>query len=357
MEEQSVPNVIAEHLKPIIGVLATLLIFSAAGIGGYLVQQRQIFAPKAAKIEVPQTPKTSILLEGPSSATIGESFTVKVKIRSDIDAANLFTAKLQFSPDILEVISINDSDEVISAQPDCKRSGEGCSGDNCCQGYLCQAFTGGSFKCVAEITQSASSSASPVILANPRDQNLSATDSGVIVPPPQNDKITKVSSPTDSFIQTWVEKTYDNKSGLITITGGVPSPGFKTDFGKDALMAEVTFKVKNSGPALVEFSSGTAIYRNSDNINILDSRNELNLTINIPGTITQESSASGSKNDQSDKINEPSLTDMSVLLSNWDKSTASSSSVDLNQDGKINSLDYALMVKQLQKSGVTSPSR
>lgn len=329
MEEQSAPNIITEHIKPIMGVLVTILLFGGAGIGGYLVQQRQIFTPKAAQQEVSQAPQTSIALEGPTSVNVGDTFVVAVKARSDIDLVNLVTAKIKFPPDVLEVTSINSSNKIISTKSGCKKSNGRCGGDNdCCPGYLCQAFTGGAFKCVAESGHS--------VIKDGGASSLSAVSS----------PSSGLESNTASFIQTWVEKTYDNKLGLITLTGGIPSPGFKTSLGKTALMAEITFKVKGGGMPQLAFAPGTAIYRNTDNVNILDPRNEVNLAINILAPIN-ESSASASVS--------ASLRDMSVLLSNWDKTVSSASKVDLNKDGKINSLDYALMVIQLQKNGVIAP--
>jgi hypothetical protein len=71
------------------------------------------------------------------------------------------------------------------------------------------------------------------------------------------------------FIKKWIEQT-DNKKGLITLSGAVPNPGYKTPTGSKALMATITFRAKAGGQANIDFNrDGTAIYRNSDNQNIL----------------------------------------------------------------------------------------
>jgi hypothetical protein len=79
-------------------------------------------------------------------------------------------------------------------------------------------------------------------------------------------------SPTPTytyFIKKWIEQS-DDKKGLITLSGAVPNPGFKTEVGKKALMATITFRAKANGEASLDFNKdGTAIYRNSDNQNIL----------------------------------------------------------------------------------------
>lgn len=71
------------------------------------------------------------------------------------------------------------------------------------------------------------------------------------------------------FIKKWIEQT-DDKQGRITLVGAVPNPGFKTSNGQKGLMVRITFKAKAIGELGLDFiKDGTAIYRNSDNQNIL----------------------------------------------------------------------------------------
>ena len=51
---------------------------------------------------------------------------------------------------------------------------------------------------------------------------------------------------TDSIFQLWItdQPSFDNKKGLISFAGGLPTPGFT---GNDGLIATVKFKVKKAG--------------------------------------------------------------------------------------------------------------
>lgn len=76
-----------------------------------------------------------------------------------------------------------------------------------------------------------------------------------------------------------VEKFFDNSTGQISIVGTTPNPGLKTN-GSDSLFTTITFKGKAAGSAPLIFTDNSAIYRNSDNQNILGSKNGLTLTVN-----------------------------------------------------------------------------
>lgn len=84
------------------------------------------------------------------------------------------------------------------------------------------------------------------------------------------------SSPT--FVTQWVERTFDNNLGKVSVVGGVPKPGFSTS-GSDAQMATVVFLARASGSVTVDFDPSSAVYRNSDNVNFLVSAT--GVTINI----------------------------------------------------------------------------
>lgn len=88
---------------------------------------------------------------------------------------------------------------------------------------------------------------------------------------PSKIEVTSIDT-TGSFITTWVENNViNNSAGKVSLTGGVPSPGFKTN-GVDAKMAVVHLRAKTT------FSGATNIaivvppsvaYRNSDSTDIL----------------------------------------------------------------------------------------
>src|SRR5581483_6061330 len=91
---------------------------------------------------------------------------------------------------------------------------------------------------------------------------------------------------TGSFITSWVDQSFDNTLGTLSAIGGVPNPGFKTS-GSDATLETVTFNVlpSASGTTAISFDTTSqnpsAIYRNSDNQNILDTSSLASDTLSI----------------------------------------------------------------------------
>lgn len=194
--------------RGVIQVALILLLLVGIGVGVYLVQQKTNIFSKAA-VSKPIGPETSFTLVGPNDCAAGwlcvlqfrdeprpgEEFEVKLYVRSDIDEANLFQARMKFPASLVEVSSIK-------------------------------------------------------------------TDG--------------------SFIKNWVENYYDNSGGQINLTGGVPAPGFQTKFGGEStLMATIVFKAKVDGKGTVSFNDDSAIYRNTDNQNILQVKRDYEVSISI----------------------------------------------------------------------------
>jgi len=98
---------------------------------------------------------------------------------------------------------------------------------------------------------------------------------------------------SNSFIKNWVEQYYDNTSGVISLVGGVPTPGFQTN--KDnagSPMAVIYFQALKTGTASISFSSDSEIYDIANNINILTVKEPITISIgtSTPGpTITPTS--------------------------------------------------------------------
>ena len=146
------------------------------------------------------------LIPSLTTVTSGTSFVLSVKLRSDIDSANLFSAKLKFDQTKLQVVSVDSTGSIIDST------------------------SGGS----------------------------------------------------------WVEKgVVDNSLGTVAITAGVPTPGIKTN--SDAQIINITFNTISSGSTSISLDpasllssaiSPSAIYRNSDNVNILDA------PLSTPATLT-----------------------------------------------------------------------
>ncbi|KKQ77905.1 hypothetical protein A3B42_02920 [Candidatus Daviesbacteria bacterium RIFCSPLOWO2_01_FULL_38_10] len=101
-------------------ILLLLLLLAGLAVGVYLVQQKTNLFPKAS-VSQPTGPETSFTLVGSNDCAIGlicalgfksdpqpgEEFEVKLYVRSDIDEANLFQAKIKFPVNLIEVIKIN----------------------------------------------------------------------------------------------------------------------------------------------------------------------------------------------------------------------------------------------------------
>lgn len=83
----------------------------------------------------------------------------------------------------------------------------------------------------------------------------------------------------DSYLKNWIEKKYDNSNGMISLIAGVPAPGLKTAPEKRAILATVTFRAKMAGSTDITFEDTSRIYRNTDNVNILNSKQDLLLVI------------------------------------------------------------------------------
>lgn len=309
-------------------LLVVLLLIAGLGVGVYLVQTRTNLFPKAA-VSRPIGPETSFTLIGPNNCASGwactlqfqsdpkpgDKFDVKVYVRSDIEGANLFVAKIAFPNNLIEVEGIRTNDSVI---------------------------------------------------------------------------------------KNWVENRYDNNTGAISLVGGVPSPGYKTKIGgPSGLMAIISFKAKTAGNGPVSFTDLSAIYSNSSNRNILTVKRNFEVTVvpspfptspgfcgdppppppgchwegsNVPPkceiklvcqspsptlkpTPSPSSSArptpspiSGSGDANRDgKVD---LIDLSILLTDFHKSSGFRNGIDMNGDGAINSFDVSLLRNLLIQKGV-----
>ncbi len=193
-------------------ILFLLLLVVGLIVGVYLITAKTPFnfLPKAA-LSKPTGPETSFSLIGPSGCTanallcalygqhaLQEEFEVKLYARSDIETANLFTAKMTFPKDLVEVKEIRE---------------------------------GKSF--------------------GPNTIN-------------------------------WVEDFYDNNTGEISLTGGVPAPGYQTQVnGPAGLMATITFRAKALGKGTVSFTDSSEILSNLNNINILTIKRGYDITVEV----------------------------------------------------------------------------
>lgn len=178
-----------------------------------------------------------------------------------------------------------------------------------------------------------------------------------------------------SFIKNWVEDFYDNTKGEMFLSGGIPSPGYKTEAGKDSpLMATLIFKAKAAGRGTLSFADSSAIYSNNNNANILTTKNSLEMDIGsgpVPqptatskpspsstGTAAPNATSTPSsyKKGDANKDGKLDLVDMSILHSDWQASSNIKKNIrdgiDMNDDGLVNVFDFALLRQLLQNNKI-----
>jgi hypothetical protein len=81
-----------------------------------------------------------------------------------------------------------------------------------------------------------------------------------------------------SFVTQWVNNnSFDNANGKVTLIGGVPNPGYQASVL--TTMATVYFTGKTAGSADINLDGASAIYRNSDNQDILGTQTNGTVTI------------------------------------------------------------------------------
>lgn len=290
MDEQIGSSGFKLSKKTVLGILVFAFIVIATGIGVYLAQQKQIFTPKAYEVKPVSGPETSFTLSNPGTLPLQSEFRISILAKSDIEAANLFVAKLKFPTDLLEVAYIDKGAYVDPGE----RPDSGVRGG------------GGGFT---------------------------------------------------SFIKRWIENDFDNSVGTISLVGGVQSPGYKTiTANPPSQMADVVFRTKGqAGVATISFDPESAIYRDSDNANILNIKRESVFKIELPQiTITPIPTGVISVTPPITYIlgdvngdGKISLVDMSALLSKWGKSGTEAGRADINKDGVVNTVDYSLMINIL----------
>ncbi len=172
-------------------------------------------------------------------------------------------------------------------------------------------------------------------------------------------------------VSNWVEQVVDNQTGEASFIGGIPTPGYKTNTSDSSpVFVTLTFRGLKQGTADITFSSDSAIYSNSSNLDIL--------TVTRPVTISVVSSSAsptptptststptatpipapsatpvpGAGNGDGNNDGKVNLIDLSILLSDFNKSSGFRSGIDLNGDNKINTFDFSLMKNLLIQNKV-----
>lgn len=173
------------------------------------------------------------------------------------------------------------------------------------------------------------------------------------------------------FISNWVENTIDNNTGSVSLVGGVPNPGFQTQSeSTGSAMADVIFESIAPGDAEIAFDDTSAIYRNSDNINILVDKKDITVKIlgensassesvisvvqpvTIFPSLTPTPTPTGPLEGDVNNDGRVDLKDLSFFLSVKGKSGFEIPNADLNKDGVINVFDYSKLMQILKNANL-----
>lgn len=73
---------------------------------------------------------------------------------------------------------------------------------------------------------------------------------------------------TGSFVTIWFENNIASSTGEVRLTGSLPSPGVT---GQNLLFATVNFSAQQTGTSQITFKDDSAVFRDSDNANVLSS--------------------------------------------------------------------------------------
>jgi hypothetical protein len=279
--------------KGVAHLLAIILVVLGIGVGLFLVQSRTNWLPSAQQ-EIP--PATAFYLHPISFYQSEEPFTsetedqtiidnkspekgrkwffpkekisVQLQLSSDIDFANVFNAQIKFNQELLEVTSLK--------------------------------------------------------LKGFKDENIGTNILN------GNEATSSGSNSEDYLVKVWLEKTFDNSMGMISLVGGVSNPGIKTSPGQRPILATIVFRARKEGLAEVSFAEGSSILRSSDNSNILILKEALNLEVREKPRIAGDVDGDGNVG----------MADFSKLVS---KLGSNDKQADLNGDGKVNMSDLSLI--------------
>lgn len=329
-----------------------ILLILLAGVvtGVYLVQKTQILKPKAS-VSGPITPTTSFTLSPNTSiANIGGQVEVKVVVRSDIAAANLFNAKINFNKDILEVDKIGYLNTFIS-------------------NWVEQSIDnlGGTISLVGGVP-------------NPGYQTTTGNEPGlmaVVYFKTLKTGTANIAFADASAIYSNADNidilTFKDSIDLSIVSGGVPwsSPTptpTSTPTSCSACAADIS---KNGRVSAVDYSSAVTCFSRGisskdgagrvcllsdiDQNGVIDQKDIDCITSQFGNTCAANAIASPSPS-PSVQIAIPTqnlgLKELSGLLSDFNKRTGYKLTSDLNLDKIVNSIDFSLMRDTLITNGV-----
>lgn len=111
------------------------------------------------------------------------------------------------------------------------------------------------------------------------------------------DKGLEIDTKDPFVVKTVTDSSFDNNTGMISIIGGIPAPGYKSNVGQSGLLARITFKALNAGETKIDFQSGSAMYKNADSKE-LELVIQRSLSVKTSATSPQTTSNTSDKSDK-----------------------------------------------------------
>lgn len=135
-----------------------------------------------------------------------------------------------------------------------------------------------------------------------------------------------------------------------TITGAVTLTATATD--ADSGVKEVKFLVDGAAigtdttsPYSVSWNSATAT-NGTHNITAQASDNANNITNSTPVSVTVTGGGTGGKQGDLNNDGRVTITDLSILLSNWSRTSPTAAQGDINGDGRVNITDLSILLSR-----------
>lgn len=362
--------------------IVLLLLLIGLGAGVWLVTAGPLNIFPKASVSGPVGPSTAFVLSpNLSNVGIGATVGVKIAVRSDIAASNLFVAKLNFNRELLAVERIDYSSTLVSnwvEQFSDNSTGEvSLVGGVPAPGLQTNASGPGSpmavvyFKALKAGSASITFSADSAIYSNADNINIltrkdplavNVIAGATAVPSP-----TAVPSSVPSTATLAVNPTYIGIGTTFSYTwAGVQNPAIgdyiltynSTGVKQDPIFWTNDCTKLSSAPAkasgtcsgmTLQLSAGTYYMKLFSNINnqlLATSNNFTITTVPLPSATPRPGTGDGNNDG---KVN---LVDLSVMLTDWQKRSGFRVGIDLNADGFINTLDLSLMFTILRQNGV-----
>ena len=121
------------------------------------------------------------------------------------------------------------------------------------------------------------------VLVDAKSTPINSVESNIIFP---KDLLSVTSvSKSNSIFTFWVqEPTFSNADGVISLSGGLPTPGYGGSSGR---VLDVFFRVKKAGTASVKFTSATVLANDGLGTNVLQDISQAVFTLNPGATPVQ----------------------------------------------------------------------